>query len=322
MKIKTKKLLTTLLKIILFGVFMFLIAWQIQTRTEKYNLLQAFAENFSWSRIYLLFIALVLMPVNIFLESIKWNKLISNFNEKFDMKQAIQSMLCGSFFGFMTPNRVGEFVVRLKPLEPAYRSRALTAGYWGGIAQFLVTFSFGIYMGGKTIVQHANIKSIDSYTVPLAFAIILITSVIYFNLKTVLSWVSKFPLLRKITEKYPVEYEIPKNQLLIILGITLLRYVIYVCQYAIILLFFGVNLPFSLLFSSVSTMLIIHTMFPSVPFIDLGVKGNALMLILRNLTANELGIILSVISIWLINIIIPAIFGYYFFIQTKKKTVE
>lgn len=299
---------------------MYLIVWQIQTRTEKYNLFQAFSENFTWNRIHLLLIAFLLMPFNIFLESVKWNKLISNFNEEFNIKLAIQSMLCGSFFGFMTPNRVGEFVGRLKPLEPSFRSRALTAGYWGGIAQFLVTFSFGIYMGGKTIVQHANIKSIDAYTVPLAFIIIIVTSIIYFNLKKVLSWVSKFPILKKITNKYPLEYEIPKSQLLIILGITLLRYIIYVCQYVFILLFFGVSLPFSLLFSSVSTMLVVHTVFPSVPFVDLGVKGNALMLILRNLTVNELGIILAVLTIWLINIIIPALFGYYFFIQAKKKS--
>tara|TARA_B110000037_G_C17010938_1_gene461264 strand:- start:662 stop:850 length:189 start_codon:yes stop_codon:yes gene_type:complete len=59
-------------------------------------------------------------------------------------------------------------------------------------------------------------------------------------------------------------------------------------------------------------------MFPSVPFIDLGVKGNALVLLLSILTDNELGIVLAVFSIWVINIIIPAIAGYYFFVTGKK----
>ena len=163
------------------------------------------------------------------------------------------------------------------------------------------------------------ISTLDVYTVPIAFGIIISASVVYFNLRKVLLFVSKFPLLNKFTKKYPLEYDIPKRKLLQILFITLLRYVVYVSQYVFILYFFGVDLPFTVLFSSVSSMLIIHTLVPSVPFIDLGVKGTTLSLILINITNNELGVFLSVLTIWIINIIIPAIAGYYFFITNKNK---
>ena len=83
--------------------------------------------------------------------------------------------------------------------------------------------------------------------------------------------------------------------------------------------FFGVDLPFEVLFASVSTMLVIHTMFPSVPFVDLGVKGNVLVLILSRHSNNELGVVLAVFAIWVFNIIIPALVGYYFFIIGKKE---
>lgn len=261
-----------------------------------------------------------MLPLNILLETTKWKIFVNQFQEKFTFQDALKSMLCGSFFGFISPNRVGEFLGRLKRIETVNRSRSLTAGYWGGLAQFIVTFSFGIYMGGRTIMNHIDIDwSLDRYTLPIAFLIIIISSLVYFNLKHVLHWISKFPLLKKITTKYPLEYDVSKRKLLLILLITLFRYLVYVCQYVFILWFFGVDLSFTVLFSSVSTMLVIHTLVPSVPFIDLGVKGTTLSILLLGITNNELGVFLSVLSIWIINIIIPAIVGYYFFISSKKK---
>lgn len=314
------KVLTHGLKVILFVLLFGLIYWQIESRSSEYNLIENFRNGFSWRQFPFLFAALLLMPVNIFLESTKWRLFVNEFVPDFDISDALKSMLCGSFFGFISPNRVGEFLGRLKRMPTESRSRSLTAGYWGGLAQFIVTFSIGIYMGGRTIMHYADLKSLDVYTIPFAFAIIVLSSTIYFNLKWVLSKVSKFPLLRKITTKYPIEYDVSRTKLLYILVITLFRYLVYVSQYVYLLYFFGVDLPYEVLFSSVSTMLVIHTMFPSVPFIDLGVKGNALVLILSKHSSNELGIVLAVFAIWVINIIFPAIAGYYFFITGKKSS--
>ena len=290
----------------------------MKSRSEDFNILENFTKSFSWAQFPFLFAAILLMPVNIFLESTKWRLFVEEFQEDFSISDALKSMLCGSFFGFISPNRVGEFLGRLNRIKKESRSRALTAGYWGGLAQFIVTFSFGIYMGGRAIMHHANIKSLDVYTIPAALLIIICASIVYFNLKWFLSKVSQFPLLRKITKKYPLEYEVPKQKLLLILFITLLRYLVYVAQYIYLLYFFGVDLSYEALFSAVSTMLVVHTLFPSVPFIDLAVKGNALVLVLKNLSNNELGILLAVFTIWVINIIIPALVGYYFFATSKK----
>lgn len=316
---KVKKILSYSLKILLFGVLFGLIYWQMKSRSNDFSLIENFKKSFSWQQFPFLFAAVLLMPVNIFLESTKWRLFVNEFQKDFDIVDALKSMLCGSFFGFISPNRVGEFLGRLNRIDKGSRSRALTAGYWGGLAQFLVTFSFGIYMGGRAIMHHADLKSLDVYTIPAALTIIFLVSLVYFNLKWVLKKVSSFPCLRKLTAKYPLEYDVPKEKLLLILLVTVFRYLVYVSQYIYLLYFFGVDLAFGTLFSAVSTMLVIHTMFPSVPFIDLGVKGSALVLILENSSHNELGIGLAVFSIWIINIIIPAIFGYYFFAINKKQ---
>ena len=294
----------------------------MKSRSNDFSLIENFQKNFSWEQFPFLFAAILLMPVNIFLESTKWRLFVNEFDNNFDIGDALKSMLCGSFLGFISPNRVGEFLGRLKRIDKGNRSRALTAGYWGGLAQFLVTFSFGIYMGGKTIMHYANLKSLEVYTIPASLTIILVVSLIYFNLKWVLIKVSSIPWLRKLTQKYPLEYDVPKEKLLFILLTTVFRYLVYVSQYVYLLYFFGVDLSFGTLFSAVSTMLVIHTVFPSVPFIDLGVKGSALVIILEKFSHNELGIGLAVFTIWIVNIILPAVVGYYFFATNKKQDLE
>jgi len=311
--------LTNLLKVILFVVLFGLIYWQIDSRSSEFNLIEKFQESFSWRQFPFLLAAILLMPVNIFLESTKWRMFVNEFLPDFDIGDALKSMLCGSFFGFISPNRVGEFLGRLKRMPKESRSRSLTAGYWGGLAQFIVTFSFGVYMGGRTIMHYADLKSLDIYTIPFALSIIATSSLVYFNLKWVLSKVSRFRFLNKITIKYPIEYDVPRLKLLLILVVTLFRYLVYVSQYVYLLYFFGVDLPYEVLFSAVGSMLVVHTLFPSVPFIDLGVKGNTLVLILSRHSSNELGMVLAVFTIWIVNIIIPAIVGYYFFISGRKK---
>lgn len=312
-------MLSHVLKVILFVLLCGLIYWQIDSKSSEYNLIEAFQSSFSWRQFPFLLAAILLMPVNIFLESTKWKMFVNQFQEDFDIVDALKSMLCGSFFGFVSPNRVGEFLGRLKRMPAESRSRSLTAGYWGGIAQFIVTFSIGIYMGGRTIMIVAERPTLDKYTIPFALLVICTASLVYFNLKWVLTKVSNISFLRKLTEKYPIEYTVPRSKLLLILLVTLFRYLVYVSQYVYLLYFFGVDLPFEVLFASVSTMLVIHTMFPSVPFVDLGVKGNVLVLILSRHSNNELGVVLAVFAIWVINIIIPALVGYYFFIIGKKE---
>ncbi|MCB0510510.1 MAG: flippase-like domain-containing protein, partial [Bacteroidetes bacterium] len=120
-----------------------LIYWQIKTRSADFNLIDAFKKGFAWDQFPFLLFAVLFMPVNIFLESLKWKVFVDQFQERFSITSSIKSMLCGSFFGFISPNRVGEFLGRLNRIEKENRSRALTAGYWGGIAQFIITFSIG-----------------------------------------------------------------------------------------------------------------------------------------------------------------------------------
>jgi uncharacterized membrane protein YbhN (UPF0104 family) len=94
-----------------------MIYYQLQNRGDGVNLWENFINQFTWKRIPFFIFAIALMPVNWFLESIKWQTFISKFQSKFFILKSFESVICGTFFAFITPNRIGEFGGRLNKIE-------------------------------------------------------------------------------------------------------------------------------------------------------------------------------------------------------------
>jgi len=296
-----------------------LIVLQVKSRGDSGSLWQNFIDHFTWRRFPLLLLGLGLMPLNWLLESIKWRTFIQTFQPDFSLKKSFQSILCGTFFAFITPNRIGEFGGRLNKIEKENWPKGLTAGFWGGIAQFLVTFSIGVYMGWKAFL---NVTGFEKNSMGVLLAVLLLAGFLlffFFKLKLFIQFFNKIPFLSKKIIGFQFDFEMPVGSLFKVLFITLFRYLIYVNQYILILLFFGIDTNYSILFAAVSAMLFFHTAFPSVPFIDIGIKGNALLILLKGQTTNDVAIALAVLLIWVINIIIPALVGYIIFAKVKAE---
>lgn len=296
---------------------MLLIVVQLKAREDSGSLWENFVNHFTWARLPLLFLGIVLMPFNWFLESVKWRILISNFQKDFTIKKSFLSILCGTFFAFITPNRIGEFGGRLNKIDKENWPKGLTAGFWGGIAQFLVTFSIGVYMGWKAFL---NLTGFEKNSFGVLVVVLLLAGFLlffFFKLKLFISFFNKIPFLSKRLKGFQFDFEVPVPSLVNVMGLTVFRYLIYVNQYILILMFFGIDTNYSILFAATSAMLFFHTAFPSVPFIDIGIKGNALLFLLKGQSSNDVAIALAVITIWILNIIIPALVGYVIFAKLK-----
>jgi uncharacterized membrane protein YbhN (UPF0104 family) len=314
---KIKKYLLNFLKIGLFALLVFLVYYQLKSRGDAEQLWDNFVGQFSWSKLPYLLLAILLMPFNWMLESIKWRTFISRFQENFTFFRAFQSVFCGTFFAFITPNRIGEFGGRLHKIDKENWPKALTAGFWGGVAQFLITFSIGIYMGWKAFLNVTGLEKSSTWVFILALALAAFCLLVFFKLKLFIGLFQRFPRLHHKLAALEFDFDMKVSLLFRVIFITLIRYLVYVNQYIFVLYFLGVAAPYKVLFAAVSAMLFFHTAFPSVPFIDIGVKGNALLFLLKGQGNTEIAIALTVLLIWFINIIFPALMGYLVFLKVK-----
>jgi len=266
------------------------------------------------NNLWFLAIAILLMPFNWFLESLKWKNLVNIIQLNYSFINAITAVLIGVFFGFITPNRIGEFGGRLFNIDKSKRIDALNLSFVGGLSQFVVTFFIGF-----TSFELSSFSIIKFHFIFIFPVILFIILYIYFNIKTIIKFLVSFKIFKNLAEKYIFTFEITKIALLETLLITIVRYCVYVIQYILILYFFDVELEFMFLFKIISIMILLQTILPTFALIDVGIRGNVLLFLLSNQVENQLVIVVSVLLVWILNLVIPAVIGYLIFLNQKME---
>lgn len=319
----TKKILSILVKLGLFVVMIYFIYYQLEAKGINYK--EALSrDGIKHSENYLLlFGAFFLGLLNWSLESFKWKTLVNTIQKKFTYQNAVSGVLMGVFLGFITPNRIGEFGGRLFKIEPGHKIQALSLAFRGGLVQFVTTFTIGlistIFVG--LICKLVECPSFISETVlyTLLFIMTIILILIYYNFNVVVNYISKISILSKLIKFDYVNIDVSKRILTRVFLITVLRYFVYMHQYILLAYFFSIEVHYLYLFSAVSTMLLIQTLGPSFPLIDLPYRGLILIELLSDYTDNQLNILFVILLVWILNLVLPAIIGYLNFVNLKME---
>jgi hypothetical protein len=69
-------------------------------------------------------------------------------------------------------------------------------------------------------------------------------------------------------------------------------------------------------------MFLFLAIIPSIALVELGIRGKLALELFGWISANQLGVISAVISIWLVNLVLPAIIGSLLIIRIKIFTTR
>jgi len=89
------------------------------------------------------FAALCLLPVNLCLEALKWQRLVATA-ERISFAQAMSSMLSGIAVSILTPNRIGEYPARIMQLKEHDSTRLVSVSVLGACSQMLAMMIAGL----------------------------------------------------------------------------------------------------------------------------------------------------------------------------------
>ncbi|MGY4383739.1 hypothetical protein ACVWYN_000758 [Pedobacter sp. UYP24] len=256
-----------------------------------------------------------LMFVNWGLEALKWKKLISRV-EKITTWRAIESVFCGLTWAVFTPNRLGEYGGRVFFLSPKRRVIGVVAMAVGNIGQMVLTNVFGAIAVCFFIYRFSNLDYRLLYALlilSIMFCLFFIT--FYFNIK----WLNGILLSMKLTRKYKKFYSIlaryQKKELLKILLFCLARYTVFSTQYFVLFYWLIPEIHYLDILMMVSILFFVQSTLPSLDLFDIGVRSVTASYFFSSVTNQDVAVIACTASIWLINIIIPAILGSYFVIK-------
>lgn len=253
-----------------------------------------------------------LMLVNWGIEALKWKRLIARI-EQISIWRAIESVFCGLTWAVFTPNRIGEYGGRVFFLSPKRRIIGVVAMAVGNIGQMVLTNVFGGIAVCIFIYKFVPMDYRLFYAVVALVGMFCAFFIIfYFNIK----WLNGILLSMRFTRKYKKFYSIlgrySKKELLNILLFCLARYIVFSSQYFILFFWLIPQIHYLDILMMVSILFFVQSTLPSLDLFDIGVRSVTASYFFSYVTGHDVAVIACTASIWLINIIIPAILGSYF----------
>lgn len=253
-----------------------------------------------------------LMLVNWGIEALKWKRLIARV-ENISLWRAVESVFCGLTWAVFTPNRIGEYGGRVFFLSPKRRVIGVVAMAVGNIGQMVLTNVFGAIAISIFIYRFAGIDYRLSYALLILSAMFCCFFIVfYFNIR----WLNGILLSMRFTRKYKKFYSIlarySKRELLNILLFCLGRYIVFSSQYFILFFWLIPQVHYLDILMMVSILFFVQSTLPSLDLFDIGVRSVTASYFFSFVTSHDVAVIACTASIWLINIIIPAILGSYF----------
>ena len=91
--------------------------------------------------------------------------------------------------------------------------------------------------------------------------------------------------------------------------ISSLRYGVFLLQYIVVFYFFHVQIAATIIIPAMSVVFLALAIIPSIALIEVGLRGEVTLRLIGLFSANGLGIGFTSVTIWFMNLILPAIIG-------------
>lgn len=251
----------------------------------------------------------VLLPLNWWLESVKWKLLVSKV-QKINLLNSLKAVLVGISTGFLTPNRVGELVGRVMFLHAENRKAGVTLSVLNSLTQNIIMVLCGV--PACVLFFNASRGNFEM-NVTLYLAVLLVSllvfGLIYFMLPELSRRFKQSRCSDKIKDFTNCLSCYNKQDLLQIMLISLGRYFVFCTQFFFMLRFFGVELSGWQALIAIPTTYLFVTFTPSLAFSDAAVRSSYAVLVIGVFSGQVVNIALAGLLIWAVNLVIPLLVG-------------
>lgn len=280
--------------------------------TSLRHILEALTGPQAWK----LVVVVLLMLANWALEARKWQVVIQRI-QPITFFQSFKAIFTGTTVAFFTPNRMGEYMGRILYIRDGHRIQAISLTIVCSMAQLLVTLVAGmgalLYM--RSFIGHQRpgdtsllfwINTVFYCTLIGAFVLTLF----YFRLSWLVRWIEKIPRIERFVSYIRVLDSFKATILLRILSLSVARYVVFIGQYYLLFAVFDVSLSPMEVYASVGVVFLVLAVIPTIAIItELGVRWKASIELVQFFSTNMIGVLATSLSIWVINLVIPALIG-------------
>jgi len=272
-----------------------------------------------------LWLVFLLMPVNWGIEARKW-QLLMRPDGGIRFKDAFRAIFTGATMASFTPNRMGEYLGRILYVKEGRRVAAISLTMVGSLAQLLVTLVAGTIglvwlwprLHRESMHAHPGMEWGLPVTLAIAGLMLPGLGILYFRFPRLVRKLASFRWIRRLGVFTTILENFDRNILMWILLLSFVRYIVFIIQYSLVFPVFDVSLGFGQVCGGLSVVFLIMAVVPTFTFLtELGLRWGASIQVLELFSPNRVGIFATSFTIWLINLVIPAMIGSLLIVSIK-----
>lgn len=319
----SKKTLGFLLKITIVVLALYFLYQQVISKKAIEGFDLTFIKQTIFKNQSLIVLVFVMMFFNWFLEAVKWKFLIAKI-EKVSILTALRAVFSGITVSVFTPNRVGEYGGRVFCLEKADRIQGVLITVLGSMAQLLTTIFFGsvgILFLNNYIPGLQNLYQEMDFAYPIMFFMLLLLNILllllFHNISVISNLMDKFSWLGRYKKYKEVFTYYNTQELFFVFVFSIIRYTIFTTQFFILLQLFAVEISYFDAIILTMVMLFVISIIPTIAISEIGIRGSVAVYLFSFVSLNTLGVLSATFTLWVINLLFPAIIGTLFVFTLK-----
>ncbi len=270
---------------------------------------------FDYEKQLYLLTAILLVPLNWGIETLKWRSLTGPFQRQ-SFSEAARAVLGGVSLGLFTPGRIGEYGGRILLMKTTHVSKAVLAMILSNLIQLATVIWAGL------IGAVFFLKSING--VPDVTIRILSFGVIFWSITVLTAWwnfegfwlfLTRFNWIKKKLKAFHYgelfdHYD--RKFLVFLFLLTIFRYGVFSLQYLLLLWGGGIELPPWVGLAGISLIFLIQTSIPLPGIGDFLTRGEAALIIWGSYSDDTIAILMAAFGLWIINLMLPSLLGLHF----------
>ncbi|MFN5136480.1 MAG: lysylphosphatidylglycerol synthase domain-containing protein [Chitinophagaceae bacterium] len=281
-------------------------------------------KSFTGAGAWQIWLAILLMPLNWAIETKKWHLLINKF-QPLSFLKSYESVLSGLSLSMNTPNRIGEYGGRILYLQPEFRLRGIALTVLCSVSQLFVTLVVGfvslVILQTKLQAVHFAETSLNEVLFKVLFWSVLLmcvaTGLFYFRIQWLVKLVKWIPFVQKKFSFAVVLENLRGRVMLQILFYSFLRFIVFAVQYILIWKALNVELSWWQGFWSIALVFLMMAIIPSFAIAEIGIRGKVALAVVGLFSSNALAIFAGTITMWMLNLVLPALIGSLFLLTIK-----
>lgn len=300
------------IKIVMAVLAVLFIIRELKRKEDTSDLLEDSLFLFHTPQLAALAVLMLAMVLNWSLEAYKWRVLIASI-ERITFWRSLKAICSGVTVAFFTPNRVGEYGGRVFHLDKADRIDAVLLTVVGSYAQLTVTIIAGLMAASFYVPRFEGLGPLSAgqflYVQAGIFVLCAILVLLFLHTGLLSAVLRKLRLPKSVMRHVNIFAQHPPQSLLRVLLASMGRYFIFTLQFIILLRVFSVDVNYGEALMMIAMTYFIMTGIPTIAITEVVTRGSVAVYFLSQVSDNVSGILSASAVLWLINLVIPALFG-------------